>query len=74
MPKAPMLDPSTVGQSPSLLEGGQGVTPEHVLMAAEMMHSQGRLIDQGAPPTLGPGPGGIKMPHRMKPSAGRRTR
>jgi hypothetical protein len=37
--------------------GGEGVTPEHVLMAAATMHDMGRLVESSS------GKGGLKMPH-----------
>jgi hypothetical protein len=50
-----MLDPSSVTQEKGLM-GGEGVTPEHVLMAAATMHDMGRLVEPS-------GASGLKMPH-----------
>jgi hypothetical protein len=55
-----MMDPSSVTQERGLM-GGEGVTPEHVLMAAATMHDMGRLVEPS-------GGGGIKMPHVTRPS------
>jgi hypothetical protein len=57
-----MLDPSQVGQEHGLM-GGQGVTPEHVLMAAATMHDMGRLVESSGGKLGGAAKGGMKMPH-----------
>ena len=74
MPQVPMLDPSSVTQERGLM-GGEGLTPEHVLMAAATMHDMGRLIDGGEQRSLGfGGKGTIRMPGRMKGPSQRRTK
>jgi hypothetical protein len=74
MPQVPMLDPSQVTQEKGLM-GGQGVTPEHVLMAAATMHDMGRLVESSGSKLGGAASGGMKMPHVTRPSGrGRKGR
>lgn len=72
MPTVPsMMDPSQVDNPQGLLTDSN-IKPEHLLMAASTMHSMGRLIDGGEQQSLAfGGKGGIRLPHRAKPAAGR---
>jgi hypothetical protein len=64
VPKVPYLDPSQVTQESGLL-GGQGLMPEHVLMAAAAMHDRGQLVEPTGKDT------GLRMPGRVKGPSGR---